>query len=56
MLNVTPRLPANWEDGMDCMVLPSLNDEAAKAKFPKGFKTTEVLLLLYSRYRSWKAE
>ena len=27
---------------MDCMVLPSLNDEAAKAKFPKGFKTTEV--------------
>mmetsp|Transcript_14214 Transcript_14214/g.34413 ORF Transcript_14214/g.34413 Transcript_14214/m.34413 type:complete len:223 (+) Transcript_14214:39-707(+) len=34
--------PANWEDGGDCMVLPSLTDEAAKAKFPKGFKTTEV--------------
>eukprot|EP00285_Hemiselmis_virescens_P012225 CAMPEP_0173378256 /NCGR_PEP_ID=MMETSP1356-20130122/1440_1 /TAXON_ID=77927 ORGANISM="Hemiselmis virescens, Strain PCC157" /NCGR_SAMPLE_ID=MMETSP1356 /ASSEMBLY_ACC=CAM_ASM_000847 /LENGTH=220 /DNA_ID=CAMNT_0014331259 /DNA_START=31 /DNA_END=693 /DNA_ORIENTATION=+ len=32
--------PVNWKDGGDCMVVPSLTDEQATAKFPKGFKTT----------------
>jgi thioredoxin-dependent peroxiredoxin len=29
--------PANWKDGDDCIVVPALSDEEAKAKFPKGF-------------------
>ncbi len=29
--------PANWTQGQPCMVVPSLSDEAAAEKFPKGF-------------------
>jgi alkyl hydroperoxide reductase subunit AhpC len=36
--------PANWTDGDDCIVVPSLSDEDAKAKFPKGFKTLKPYL------------
>lgn len=32
--------PANWQDGGDCVVVPSISTEEAKAKFPKG--VTEV--------------
>jgi thioredoxin-dependent peroxiredoxin len=28
--------PVNWKDGDDCIVVPSLSDDEAKAKFPKG--------------------
>eukprot|EP00281_Chroomonas_sp_CCMP1168_P018946 CAMPEP_0206234272 /NCGR_PEP_ID=MMETSP0047_2-20121206/12503_1 /ASSEMBLY_ACC=CAM_ASM_000192 /TAXON_ID=195065 /ORGANISM="Chroomonas mesostigmatica_cf, Strain CCMP1168" /LENGTH=221 /DNA_ID=CAMNT_0053658349 /DNA_START=48 /DNA_END=713 /DNA_ORIENTATION=+ len=34
--------PVDWQDGGDCMVLPSLTNEAATAKFPKGFKTIDT--------------
>eukprot|EP00246_Nothoceros_aenigmaticus_P012108 TRINITY_DN3596_c0_g1_i2.p1 TRINITY_DN3596_c0_g1~~TRINITY_DN3596_c0_g1_i2.p1 ORF type:complete len:223 (+),score=33.54 TRINITY_DN3596_c0_g1_i2:115-783(+) len=30
--------PVNWQQGDNVMVVPSLSDEAAKAKFPKGFE------------------
>eukprot|EP00293_Proteomonas_sulcata_P015692 CAMPEP_0184291008 /NCGR_PEP_ID=MMETSP1049-20130417/3118_1 /TAXON_ID=77928 /ORGANISM="Proteomonas sulcata, Strain CCMP704" /LENGTH=222 /DNA_ID=CAMNT_0026598311 /DNA_START=229 /DNA_END=897 /DNA_ORIENTATION=+ len=33
--------PADWMDGGDCMVLPSLSDAQAKEKFSKGFNTLE---------------
>jgi alkyl hydroperoxide reductase subunit AhpC len=36
--------PANWTDGQDCIVVPSLSDEDAKAKFPKGFTTLKPYL------------
>jgi alkyl hydroperoxide reductase subunit AhpC len=36
--------PANWNDGDDCIVVPSLSDEQAKEKFPKGFKTLKPYL------------
>jgi alkyl hydroperoxide reductase subunit AhpC len=36
--------PANWKDGEDCIVVPSLSDAEAKAKFPKGFKTLKPYL------------
>jgi len=36
--------PVNWNDGDDCIVVPSLSDEEAKAKFPKGFKTVKPYL------------
>lgn len=28
--------PANWQDGDDCVVVPSISTEEAKQKFPKG--------------------
>ncbi len=30
--------PANWEQGDDVIVLPSVSDEAARAKYPDGWK------------------
>lgn len=32
--------PANWQDGGDCVVVPSIPTEEAKEKFPKG--VTEI--------------
>ena len=32
--------PANWQDGGDCVVVPSIATEEAKQKFPKG--VTEI--------------
>lgn len=29
--------PVNWEDGQDCIVVPTLSDEEADQLFPKGF-------------------
>mmetsp|Transcript_19003 Transcript_19003/g.31083 ORF Transcript_19003/g.31083 Transcript_19003/m.31083 type:complete len:233 (-) Transcript_19003:54-752(-) len=34
--------PANWEAGKDCIIVPSVSDEVAKTKFPKGFTKKEV--------------
>ena len=36
--------PANWRDGDDCIIVPSISDEEARAKFPKGFKTVKPYL------------
>ena len=36
--------PANWNDGEDCIVVPSLSDEQAAEKFPKGFTTVKPYL------------
>jgi alkyl hydroperoxide reductase subunit AhpC len=36
--------PANWKDGEDCIIVPALSDEDAKAKFPKGWKTLRPYL------------
>ncbi|MBI3296990.1 MAG: peroxiredoxin [Elusimicrobia bacterium] len=36
--------PVNWQKGGDCIVLPSVSDEDAKKKFPKGFKTLKPYL------------
>lgn len=38
--------PANWKDGDDVIIVPSLNDEAAKEKFPGGWKTVKPYLRL----------
>ena len=32
--------PVNWKDGEDCVVVPSIPTEDARAKFPKG--VTEI--------------
>ena len=36
--------PVNWKKGEDCIILPSISDEDAKKKFPKGFKTLKPYL------------
>ncbi len=36
--------PANWKDGEDCIIVPAVSDEDAKAKFPKGWKTLKPYL------------
>lgn len=34
--NYSVATPANWQDGEDCVVVPSIPTEEAKQKFPKG--------------------
>ncbi|HXT62431.1 MAG TPA: peroxiredoxin [Pyrinomonadaceae bacterium] len=36
--------PVNWKDGDDVIIVPALNDEAAKEKFPDGWKTIKPYL------------
>jgi alkyl hydroperoxide reductase subunit AhpC len=36
--------PVNWQSGQDVIIVPSLNDEAARAKFPGGWKTVKPYL------------
>ena len=36
--------PVNWKQGEDCIIVPSLNDEAAREKFPGGWKTLKPYL------------
>lgn len=37
--------PANWKDGDDCVIVPSLQDpEVIKQKFPKGYKALRPYL------------
>lgn len=36
--------PANWKDGEDCIVVPSIPTEAIPAKFPKGHKVIKPYL------------
>jgi alkyl hydroperoxide reductase subunit AhpC len=38
--NYSVATPANWQDGGDCVVVPSISTEDAKQRFPKG--VTEV--------------
>ncbi|MDR6954482.1 alkyl hydroperoxide reductase subunit AhpC [Ancylobacter sp. 3268] len=36
--------PANWKDGDDVIIVPAVSDEAAKEKFPQGWKTLKPYL------------
>jgi alkyl hydroperoxide reductase subunit AhpC len=37
--------PANWKDGQDCVIVPSLQDpEVLKQKFPKGYTVVKPYL------------
>lgn len=36
--------PANWKDGEDCVVIPSIPTEEARVKFPKGVKEIKPYL------------
>jgi alkyl hydroperoxide reductase subunit AhpC len=36
--------PVNWKDGDDVIIVPSISDEAAREKFPGGWKTVKPYL------------
>ena len=36
--------PANWENGNDVIIVPSVSDEEAREKFPDGWKTLKPYL------------
>ncbi len=36
--------PVNWKHGEDCIIVPAVSDEDAKAKFPKGWKALKPYL------------
>ena len=36
--------PVNWQQGDDCIIVPSVSDDAAKEKFPEGWKTVKPYL------------
>ena len=40
----TVATPVNWRDGEDVIIPPSVSDEAAKQKYPEGFKTLKPYL------------
>lgn len=42
--NYSVATPVNWKYGDDCIIVPSISDEDAKAKFPAGFKTVKPYL------------
>ncbi len=43
--NYSVATPANWEDGGDCVIVPSLKDpEVLKQKFPKGYEEVKPYL------------
>jgi len=41
--------PVNWKDGDDVIIVPSLSDEAAKEKFPAGWKAPNPYLRITPR-------
>jgi alkyl hydroperoxide reductase subunit AhpC len=42
--NYSVATPVNWKDGDDVIIVPSLSDEDAKAKFPAGWKAPKPYL------------
>jgi alkyl hydroperoxide reductase subunit AhpC len=36
--------PVNWKQGEDCIIVPSISDEAAKDKFPGGWRAVKPYL------------
>jgi alkyl hydroperoxide reductase subunit AhpC len=42
--NYSVATPANWKDGDDVIIVPAVSDEAAKEKFPDGWKTIKPYL------------
>ena len=43
--NYSVATPANWKDGDDCVIVPSLKDpEVLKEKFPKGYEEVKPYL------------
>ena len=44
--------PVNWQQGEDVIIVPSVSDEAAKAKFPGGWKAPKPYMRIVPQPRS----
>ena len=44
--------PVNWKHGEDVIIVPSVSDEDAKAKFPQGWKTLKPYLRVVPQPKS----
>lgn len=44
--NYSVATPANWEDGQDVVIAPTISDEEANVKFPKGYNKIKPYLRL----------
>ncbi|MDR3461193.1 MAG: peroxiredoxin [Beijerinckiaceae bacterium] len=44
--------PVNWKNGEDVIIVPAVSDEAAKEKFPGGWKTVKPYLRVVPQPRS----
>ncbi len=42
--NYSVATPVNWQEGEDVIIVPTISDEDAKAKFPKGWKALKPYL------------
>ncbi len=42
--NYSVATPVNWHDGEDVIIVTAINDEDAKEKFPKGFRSVKPYL------------
>jgi alkyl hydroperoxide reductase subunit AhpC len=42
--NYSVATPVNWHDGEDVIIVPAVDDETAKTKFPKGFRAVKPYL------------
>ena len=47
--------PANWNQGEDVVILPSVSNEAAEKKYPGGWRTPKPYLRLVSQSEAEKA-
>jgi alkyl hydroperoxide reductase subunit AhpC len=47
----TVATPVNWKQGEDVIIPPSVSDDQAKQKFPKGWKTLKPYLRIVSQPR-----
>lgn len=43
--------PVNWKNGEDVIIVPAVSDEAARAKFPEGWKTLKPYLRVVAQPR-----
>lgn len=43
--------PVNWKNGDDVIIVPAVSDEAAKVKFPEGWKTLKPYLRVVAQPR-----
>jgi alkyl hydroperoxide reductase subunit AhpC len=44
--------PVNWQQGEDVIIVPSVSDEAAKSKFPGGWKAPKPYMRIVPQPRS----
>jgi alkyl hydroperoxide reductase subunit AhpC len=54
--NYSVATPVNWNDGDDCIIVPSISDEQAKEKFPAGWNTVKPYLRITPQPNKVKGE